>query len=716
MAETKTIAPGDSPSRLAMVVLLLLVLIPISFNAIALFPELSLSIPSLNDDAVHYLLVQRASEALANGENPFDHWSPELDFGFPQMLYYQHLPHLAVVFLHRLLLKQVDLLTLFNLIRYLLLVGFPLTVYWSMRQLGFSVVAGTVAAASATLISGNERYGFEYDSYIWRGYGMYTQLWAAHLSFITLACLNRLIERGRDHVTAILACSALALSHLMYAYMIAPGALVLFLVGLNHANARQRLARMAITAAGTTVITAYFWFPFLRFKAYLSASPFEFSWKYDSFGAGSVLTWLVNGDLLDYGRLPVLTLLLALGIAFAVSTRTRPAKLALALFLLWLALFFGRPTWGRLIDLLPLHERMHFHRFIGGVHLAAILLIGLGGEWLWRQLAPIPERWRSAVAGLIFLFLLLPAMLERQQDYALNTEKMELTKATLDADEDARSILSALAAQLPGRASAGRRKNWGEKMSIGNLYFYDLLTFHRFPAITPYGNASLNSDLVWYLDDQNPAHYDLFNIKYVVAPRSLATPSFLRPIKETSRYTLYQAETGGYARFVSVSRRINISSQSSLFAQNQSWLSSADPAEGRFIRYDYPAGKGASGDSATPGCPGGGKIGKERVLPGRIDLRVECQAPSTLVLKMTYHPNWRITVDGREVRPFMVSPSFIGLEVPAGSHHVRAEYHSGLFKIALLILSACALVGLLCFRRRLAELDARLSVTSRRRR
>jgi hypothetical protein len=188
--------PVDSPGRWATVGLLLLVLIPSAFNAIMLLSELSLPVPSLNDDAFHYLFIQRASEAVAGGENPFDHWAPELELGFPQFFYYQHLPHLAVILLHRLLLKQVDLFTLFNLDRYLLLLGFPLTVYWSMRRLGFSVVPASVAAANATLLSANHHYGFEYDSYVWRGFGMYTQLWAMHLSFITLACRHRLLERG----------------------------------------------------------------------------------------------------------------------------------------------------------------------------------------------------------------------------------------------------------------------------------------------------------------------------------------------------------------------------------------------------------------------------------------------------------------------------------------------------------------------------------------
>ncbi len=118
------IAPGDSLGRSTRAVFLLLVLIPCAFNAVMLLPELFVPIPSLNDDAFHFVLIQRGSEALANGENPFDHWAPELDVGFAQFLHYQHLPHLAVILLHRLLLKQVDLLTVFNMVRYVLLVCF----------------------------------------------------------------------------------------------------------------------------------------------------------------------------------------------------------------------------------------------------------------------------------------------------------------------------------------------------------------------------------------------------------------------------------------------------------------------------------------------------------------------------------------------------------------------------------------------------------------
>jgi uncharacterized membrane protein len=224
--------PRRAAQRKQAAILYALVLGAVLFNAVAMFGELRASLPSLNDDAVHYLLIQRASAALQSGENPFDHWLPEIELGFPEFFYYQHLPHLTVVLLHRLLLKPVSLLTLFNLVRYLLLVTFPLTVFWSMRRMDFPITAACIAAATSSFFSTWKGYGFEYGSYTWGGLGMYTQLWAMHLSFISLAFLYRVQEHGRGYVGAVVSCSALVLSHLIYTYMMAIAGLVLFLNGV----------------------------------------------------------------------------------------------------------------------------------------------------------------------------------------------------------------------------------------------------------------------------------------------------------------------------------------------------------------------------------------------------------------------------------------------------------------------------------------------------
>src|SRR5574337_306722 len=283
----------DAVAHSSAYVVVLLLLIPIAFHAVTLLPELSRPIPSLNDDAVHFLLIQGISRAWATGENPIDHWNPELELGFPIASTYQHLPHLTVVLLHRILLGQFELLTLFNLIRYLLLVGFPLSVYWSMRRIGFSSIAAGVAAASAPLISADHRYGFEYDSYIWRGFGMYSQLWAMHLSFLGLGCLIPLMRTGRGYLGAIVAASALVLSHLLYSFFMAPTMVAALLIGLRRDNVRLRIMRLLIVAGVSAVITSYFWLPFVLFNPFLGFSPYLERWKYDSFGARAILGWLI---------------------------------------------------------------------------------------------------------------------------------------------------------------------------------------------------------------------------------------------------------------------------------------------------------------------------------------------------------------------------------------------------------------------------------------
>ena len=208
-------------------------LIAILFNAAILLPEVTVPIPSTNDDAFHYLYTQQADQAIADGENPFDNWSPYLEIGFPQFFYYQHVPYIAVAVLYRLLFKQVSLLTLFNLVRYILLVGLPVTVWWSMRTLGFSPFAAIAGAAFAPLISSNYLFGFEYNSYIWRGYGMYAQLWAMHFFFLAVACLYRTLNRGTHYTAAILTGAMVVLSDLMYAYIFGVTALAIFLLSFR---------------------------------------------------------------------------------------------------------------------------------------------------------------------------------------------------------------------------------------------------------------------------------------------------------------------------------------------------------------------------------------------------------------------------------------------------------------------------------------------------
>src|SRR5262249_28376348 len=139
----------------------------------------------------------------------------------------------------------------------------------------------------------------------------------------------------------------------------------------------------------------------------------------DSYGARKILGWLFTGKLFDNGRFPIITILFFVGVAVCCARARRDvrARALLGAFTFSLLLFFGRATWGRLIDVLPGMKDIQIHRFIAGVHLAGILLAGVGLAWIVRtaywyvsQRTPAERaRWLVPAAVAAFVLLLTPA-------------------------------------------------------------------------------------------------------------------------------------------------------------------------------------------------------------------------------------------------------------------------------------------------------------------
>ena len=67
---------------------------------------------------------------------------------------------------------------------------------------------------------------------------------------------------------------------------------------------------------------------------------------------------------------------------------------------------------------------------------------------------------------------------------------------------------------------------------------------------------------------------------------------------------------------------------------------------------------------------------------------------AVVLLKASYDPRWTATVDSKSVKPVMMAPSLVGVEVGPGNHVVRFAYRPYSHYLALLtigILSALAL-------------------------
>lgn len=688
-------------------------IVPAVINALLLLPEVTVPVASLNDDVYHYLFIQNAAAALSRGDSLIDHWLPQIEAGVPQFLYYQHLGSLIVVALQRLSGGALDLFTTFNLVRFVLLVGLPVTVFVSVRWMGLPVPAAAISATASTLLSTNYLFGFEYDSYVWRGLGLFTQILAMHLSFLAVGAGYLAIQTGRRIWLAAVLLAFLVLTHLLYGYIVGIGLLVLAALGINRSNARIRAVRLGAVAGVAAAISAYQWVPFVMSTEYANATPYLQPYKYDSFGASQILTWLGTGEVFDHRRLPVLTALFAMGVIVAAALRSKGALAALGLFLVWLIAWFGRPTLGPLTNIFPLDDGLLFHRFIGGVDLAAIVLMGLGGAVVWSLWRPA-----ASVAGLIggvvvLQLIFVPAYVERADFYLGNQSLMRTASDAVKSDADGRAILATLRSLPPARVFAGLPRTYGAnpEMRYGDLRFYNLLTFDGLDGFAPPNQSlSLNADYIWDFREDELEDYQLYNARYMVAPTGMAVAPFLTPIQRTARFTLYEAPTSGYAQYVPIGQRIAAPSQRALFESNLAWERRHVAGTPRsFIRYDYPAATLGPGPSASPGCPDGGRIDYERFQPGKLDLVVGCSAPAALLLKMTYHPNWRVTVDGEQIPTFMVSPSYIGIDLPAGVHQVNAVYEPTPTKAPLLLLGGLVLAGVFLLRSRLDRLLARLA-------
>ncbi|MGC8959062.1 MAG: 6-pyruvoyl-tetrahydropterin synthase-related protein [Chloroflexia bacterium] len=710
----------------ATLVAILLLAGAILFNLVALWPEVALEAPVLNDDTLHLDLVERTVEALDRGEDPTDFWVPDFVQGYPLFHHYQHLPHLVTALLYKGLGGALSLRTLYDLVRYLLLCTFPLSVYWAGRRLGLRAPAAALAGLLSSLLSSGGLYGMDFSSYVWRGWGMYTQLWGMWLLPPALAGLYVTIREGRAWAGTAALVAATLLSHTVLGYVALLSGVLFLLLGPFSALGRRAL-RLGLVLLLVALLSAYFLLPFFLDRLYMNRSVWEDPGKYDAYGWQWTLQALFSGRLLDSDRFPSLTLLAGLGLVVSIFRwrRSDLYRLLVLFFLFWLALYFGRPTWGVLLNLLPMSSELHLHRFIVPVHLGALGLAGLGLAWLWERAwaafrAPPPwagklggrlRFWPLALAGILSAGLLGPVYAERSAYLALNGRWLA---ENLAAYRDEEAVLDGLLEKLrglpPGRVYAGRAAGWGNDYRVGSVPLYAFLAQNGLP--NPgylYHALSLNADIEGYLDEGRPATFNLFNLRYIVAPADRPGPAWARPLVSYGRHTLYLVETGGYFDLVD-SRLLLYGPRADWFAAAQAWVQSRWVEARQHPRIVFgPAPVGEAPvlplsafpqqlpDLPLPTSEPCGRILREEVQGGTYTVEFTAGRACWLLLKATFHPGWEATLDGRKAETAMLAPSFVGVAVEPGGHRAVFRYRPwplrlplGVAGLAVFLLAALA--------------------------
>jgi hypothetical protein len=568
--------------------------------------------------------------------------------------------------------------------------------------------------------------GYEYGSYVWRGYGTWTQLWGAWLLPLAWGFGWRAVDRGRGYaVTAAVLAFTVAV-HLLTGYLALLSLGVFVLV--RPSELLRRLGRVAVVGLGSLLVAAWVVVPLLADRAWTIQDEFSRGREYyDSFGARKVLSWFASGEIFDRWRFPVLTILVVAGVWICARRfRLEPrARVLLGVGLLSLVLFFGRPTLGPFLRVLPGSGDLFLRRFVFGVHLAGLYLGGLAmirlGAIGWALVLRIVRRWRSrpvpaaaaVAAGVLAAVLVLsPAWVERAA-YAAKGGEWIHEQAVWDETDgvDVAGLVDVARHMGPGRIYAGMRSNWGPTYKVGQAPIYAMLLANRAEGVGfTRPTWSLSSPIEFRFNDRNPAHYDLFDARYVILPVGREPPVPATEVTRAGRHVLWEAEVDGPMELVDVLPAIS-ADRTDLGRKMAPWLGSDQPAEGLFPSVAFA---GHAGAPPTLGEGARGQILEQTVAlgDGRAAATVEADRPVMLVLKASFDPRWQVSMDGVPVEPQMIAPSFVGRTVPAGEHTVVFAYEPFPRYDVLLLLGAATLVvlalgpGWLALRRRRLRAEA----------
>ena len=690
----------------------------ILFGAVFLAPELRIERAPLNDVVFHLAASERLKLACTHNEPFLDPWVSEWSLGYPVWRSYQPLPHLAGALWLEASERWVAHDRAFAALVYALIVLFPASVYGGGRLFGLSPFACGLASLLVLLPSASgdlDRYGLGYGAEVWRGSGLFTQLVALHFLAWALGATRHAVDCGRGRAAASLLVAATALSHIVFGYVAVVSAVVLAIFGPAGKRA-ERLARLTTILVPAGLLVLWFVVPLFLGRVAVNHSRFEDWFKWDSLGARFLLAEILSGRFFDSGRSAALSLLAVVGIAAALATFRDPlSRRLLALAAVWLALYFGRTTWGHLLVLVGVPADFHLHRLQAAFELSAILLAAYGVERVIEALASRHAA-LGALGALSLIAAIAPAFVDRAHYLRLNAEWGEENLAAVERErpdlEAALGDVRAILADRPGRVAAGKAATWGKRFRIGSISVYAFLTrAHLDQASFLYHSMSLGSDVMTLRDEGSAVHDLVFAVRAVVAPAGKAMPPNLRLRATHGRFAVYEASPEGYFGLVDVVARYT-GPRSTWYEPSATWLGTSLPQAGTVIALGGPAAplptigrwEGLPGPGPEALAPRGQVLGETK--QGEIyHARVSAKRPCHVLAKLSWHPDLSATVDGSPVQIIPVTPGFAAFPVPAGEHEVELRYEPGPLKPLLFLVGAAGFVVLFARRRAVEALD-----------
>ncbi len=720
------------------IVYLILALI-VGFGAYLYRQELAIKIDP-NDNSFQFALFDEAAniiKEIGRGRlsvfHLFDSFNERWSEGFSLSMYYAHLPQAIGAWLS--LTFHLDLYQLFNVLKYLALILMPLAFFIGSKILGMSDLFGVFSALFFQLTFTDGFYGVDSSSFLWRGWGLSSQLFALLFLPLALACSYRYLEEGKYLSLAVFFNFIVAQFHSGIFLMLGISYVILAVFHLK--EGWSFFKRLIIFLGLNAFFLSYFFIFFFFMGQYRNFSYWDGWWKFNSFGIKQTIEWFFNGALFDFGRLPFVTFFVAFGALYSLKKQKRFINFIGLSFLLYLLLFLGRATWGSLIDLIPGMSEFHLHRFIvmvqvSGIYLAAAAAEGVARSAGWRIGS---AGWRMGILGGLGVLGILGVWMAEKPiiKYAKDNNNMIVSyNQNYEREKGDYEKLKAKLRSLPkARIYIGRPGNWGHNFTVGGVPLYMALSKDGFAVI---GNApeswSPNSEFDQFFNDYDQISYNLYNVAYLIFSKETFTPpSFAQPLDKIGKYLIYRVDADGW--FTSGTSNFTVDGKKATLASiTRLWFGSDLLKKGEYpeigarkpgkIAVEMLDGQNFQTANLTsnlwksyPLYEVSGPVnqlfdfqGEKSGLNYEVKFRLTKNCPNCVVVfKNTYHPGWQVTVNGQESPIFPVFPYYVGIPVgKAGNYEIVASYQPNQLKSMLIYLEVIVLIYLLFrFGRRLSR-------------
>ena len=468
---------------------------------------------------------------------------------------------------------------------------------------------------------------------------------------------------------------------------------------------------------GSLVMSLWVIYPLIYYKNWVSINEFFTGSPLErGYGARVELGWLFTGRMFDYNRPPVFTLFVLVGIivSIVVIKRFIAGRLLLILFAAYLIVSFGPTSLHAVADIIPGHSDLFFRRFIIGTDLMAILIAGIGLDYLLFKFGSILQYIKSKITNnsvqvailtyvyaillLVMSVLLAPMFTQLYRYDASNATQIQVQNiGQITQSQFILPLISYIKNHQTGRTYAGLPTNWGQNFVVGEVPVFKYLESEDIQEVGyTLRTASLMTDPEAYFNENNPSDYILFGIRYLILPKYFKPFIPCNHIMTAGNYSLWETPYG-FVHLVTTVSNISLN-------RHDVGMNSVGLLNSNMLIHNKDMGVNWNNISGpkpldTPSTNLGTILSVHPdLINGYLTASVIANHKAILLLSASYDPGWTVTVDNRPAKVIMLAPAVVGVEVQPGRHEVSFKYvgfqsYTLFFVLAFLAFMALVISG-----------------------